>query len=122
MFKSMCLDDVEHRTRIIEKKKEINDKIWSILVPHNKKYDIFYDIRSYVSHQQDLADLVPDIREYCTYEDSADWIIELKNTIYKNTRVEHYRFINKQESLYLCIDNLKCRIFFSFSNLGTHCS
>ncbi len=122
MFKRLCLDDDEHRNRIIEKKKEICDKIWSILIPHNKKYDVFYDIRAYVSHQQDLADLVPDIREYYTYEDSVDWIIELKNAIYKNKRIEHYKFRSGDECLYLCIDNLKCRIFFSFSKLGTHSS
>lgn len=98
-----------------EKKSELTQKIWALLVLQNKKYDVFYDIRAYASKQQDLADMIPDIRKYCTYEEKADWLIELKNTIYRNNRIENYRFIKENECLYLRIDNIKCRIYFSFS-------
>jgi len=130
MYKLINLEESnEEAQKIAEKQKEISEKIWKLLVPLNKTYDVFYDIRAYVPYQQELADMVPDIREYCTYETETNtktnaWIIELKNTIYRNTKIEHYKFecLNEDKDkdkdndiLYLCIDNVKCRIYFSFA-------
>ena len=36
-----------------EKKSELTQKIWALLVLQNKKYDVFYDIRAYASKQHD---------------------------------------------------------------------
>ena len=97
---------------------DIRDKIWALLVPKDKQYDVFYDIRDYMSYQQQLADMVPDIRKYCCYHDVA-WITDLKNSIYRSSKIEHYCFSSKEsgEKLYLLIDNQKCRIYWSFCKI-----
>ena len=94
---------------------DLSQKIWALLVPKDKQYDVFYDIRDYMSYQQELADMVPDIRKHCSYHDVA-WITELKNEIYRSSKIEHYRFLNSDsgEKLYLSIDNPNCRIHWSF--------
>lgn len=119
MYKSIhSVQDSGERDAIINKQNEIANKIKNLLVPHDKKYDVFYDIRNYVPYQQDLADLIPEIRKYCIYDTmDAGWLLELKNATYKNTKIEHYKFIYNKEILYLCIHNVKCRIYFSFQLL-----
>ncbi len=123
MYKSIhSVQNSGEKDTIINKQHEISNKIKNLLIPHDKKYGVFYDIRNYVSYQQDLADLIPEIRKYCTYDDmdmDAGWLFDLKNVIYKNTKIEHYKFVYQKEILYLCIHNVKCRIYISFQATAT---
>ena len=114
MFKQMTSSG--EKDVVLDKTRNLSQTIWALLVPQNKQYDVFYDIRAYIPYQQQLAELVPEIRKYCCYDDSVAWLSDLKNEIYRSSKIEHYRFLNSDsgEKLYLSIDNPNCRIHWSF--------
>ena len=119
MFKPLSsVQDSGEREAILHKQRELTAQIWDFLIPTNKQYGVYYEIHSFhEDFQQEMADIVPDIRKYFRYDTCIEWITDMKNVIYRTSKKENYRFINRGsgESLYLAIDNIRCLMYWSFS-------
>ncbi len=101
-------------------KEEITKKVVQLLYFKDANDYTIYDVeKSEIKDiQAELVKLVPDIRKYFIYETSTDWLISIKNIIAKNYKREIYTFkTNEHLTVFLYIDNITKKVYFSFSFL-----